>query len=89
MVSLFQRLIRCQVWELVYANKTAGMALNLKKILFLLLYLVMILKLKLVTVVATGNLMSVNVGEGFLGRIVNALGEPIDGKGLIANTMAN
>ncbi|MBO5313549.1 MAG: F0F1 ATP synthase subunit alpha [Clostridia bacterium] len=31
----------------------------------------------------TGKVVSVPVGEGFLGRIVNALGEPIDGKGAI------
>jgi F-type H+-transporting ATPase subunit alpha len=31
----------------------------------------------------TGRLLSVPVGEGMLGRVVNALGEPIDGKGPI------
>ena len=31
----------------------------------------------------TGKVVSVPVGEGFLGRVVNALGEPIDGKGPI------
>lgn len=31
----------------------------------------------------TGKLMSVPVGEAYLGRVVNALGEPIDGKGSI------
>jgi F-type H+-transporting ATPase subunit alpha len=30
---------------------------------------------------ATGNILSVPVGDGVLGRVVNALGEPIDGKG--------
>ena len=35
------------------------------------------------TVKSTGNLISVPVGEKLLGRIVNALGEPIDGKGPI------
>ena len=34
----------------------------------------------------TGKVVSVPVGEGFLGRIVNALGEPIDGKGPIENS---
>lgn len=29
----------------------------------------------------TGNVLSVPVGEGFLGRVVDALGNPIDGKG--------
>ena len=32
----------------------------------------------------TGRVLSVPVGEGLLGRVVNALGEPIDGKGPIA-----
>ena len=35
------------------------------------------------TVRRTGHVVSVPVGEGFLGRVVNALGEPIDGKGQV------
>ncbi len=35
------------------------------------------------TVRRTGKVLSVPVGEGMLGRVVNALGEPIDGKGPI------
>lgn len=31
----------------------------------------------------TGNIVSVPVGEALLGRVVNALGQPIDGKGAI------
>jgi F-type H+-transporting ATPase subunit alpha len=31
----------------------------------------------------TGTIMSVPVGEGMIGRVVNALGQPIDGKGPI------
>ena len=34
----------------------------------------------------TGRVLSVPVGEAMLGRVVNALGEPIDGKGPIATT---
>ena len=34
----------------------------------------------------TGRIMSVPVGEALIGRVVNALGEPIDGKGPIATT---
>ena len=34
----------------------------------------------------TGRVLSVPVGEGMLGRVVNALGSPIDGKGPIATT---
>lgn len=33
------------------------------------------------TVKRTGLISSINVGEGMLGRVVNTLGEPIDGKG--------
>jgi F-type H+-transporting ATPase subunit alpha len=33
------------------------------------------------TVKATGRILSVPVGDVMLGRVVNALGEPIDGKG--------
>ncbi|MBQ4630171.1 MAG: F0F1 ATP synthase subunit alpha [Clostridia bacterium] len=33
----------------------------------------------------TGKVLSVPVGEGMLGRVVNALGEPIDGKGPVAS----
>ena len=37
------------------------------------------------TVKRTGKVVSVPVGSGLIGRVVNALGEPIDGKGPIAN----
>ena len=33
------------------------------------------------TVYSTGRIASVPVGEGLIGRVVNALGDPIDGKG--------
>ena len=32
----------------------------------------------------TGQILSVPVGDGFLGRVINPLGDPIDGKGPIA-----
>jgi F-type H+-transporting ATPase subunit alpha len=35
------------------------------------------------TVKRTGRIASINVSEGMLGRIINTLGEPIDGKGAI------
>ena len=35
------------------------------------------------SVFSTGRIASVPVGEGLVGRVVNALGEPIDGKGTI------
>ena len=36
------------------------------------------------TVKRTGRIASIKVGEGMVGRVVNTLGEPIDGKGPIA-----
>jgi F-type H+-transporting ATPase subunit alpha len=38
------------------------------------------------TVKRTGEVLSVPVGDGFLGRMVGALGEPLDGLGPIADT---
>ncbi len=37
----------------------------------------------------TGRIMSVPVGEALIGRVVNALGQPIDGKGPIQTTEFN
>ncbi|MGH9026238.1 MAG: F0F1 ATP synthase subunit alpha, partial [Acidimicrobiia bacterium] len=37
------------------------------------------------TVTSTGRILSVPVGDALLGRVVNALGQPIDGKGPIAS----
>ena len=34
---------------------------------------------------ATGRILSMPVGDGLIGRVVNALGEPIDGKGPLVN----
>ena len=38
------------------------------------------------TVKATGRILSIPVGDGVLGRVVNALGEPIDGRGELVGT---
>jgi F-type H+/Na+-transporting ATPase subunit alpha len=38
------------------------------------------------TVKRTGRIISVPVGDGLLGRVVNALGQPLDGKGPIPST---
>src|SRR5918993_1270894 len=37
---------------------------------------------------ATGRLLQVPVGKGLLGRVVNTLGEPLDGKGPVPSTVA-
>jgi F-type H+-transporting ATPase subunit alpha len=36
---------------------------------------------------ASGQILSVPVGDGMLGRVVNALGDPIDGKGPLTNVV--
>jgi F-type H+-transporting ATPase subunit alpha len=36
----------------------------------------------------TGRILSIPVGDGFLGRVVDALGRPVDGSGPIASTEA-
>src|SRR5436190_13282019 len=36
----------------------------------------------------TGRLLEVPVGKGLLGRVVNTLGEPLDGKGPIASDVS-
>jgi F-type H+-transporting ATPase subunit alpha len=38
------------------------------------------------TVAATGEILSIPVGDALLGRVINSLGEPIDGNGPIAAT---
>ena len=38
------------------------------------------------TVRSTGRIASVPVGTGMIGRVVNVLGQPIDGKGAIHST---
>ena len=37
---------------------------------------------------STGNILSVPVGDGVLGRVMNSLGEPIDGKGPLTGTQS-
>lgn len=38
------------------------------------------------TVKRTGRIASIDVGEGLLGRVINPLGDPIDGEGVITGT---
>ena len=37
---------------------------------------------------STGNILSVPVGDGVLGRVVNSLGDPVDGKGPLTGTQS-
>lgn len=39
------------------------------------------------TISRTGRIASINVGEGMVGRVVNPLGEPLDGKGRVTGEL--
>ncbi len=74
--------------ELVlFENKVMGMAFNLEKnqvgIIILGDYAEIVQGMK---VRSTGRILSVPVGDGLVGRVVNALGDPIDAKGAIPFT---
>jgi len=67
-----------------FENGTKGFAINLEEESVGIIVLGDYLGLKEGDeVTATGDLLSIPVGEGFLGRVVTPLGEPIDGKGPI------
>lgn len=72
--------------ELVtFANGVPGVAVNLEEEEVGVMVLGNFLTIKEGDEVrSTGNLLSVPVGEGFLGRVINPMGEPIDGKGAIS-----
>src|SRR5437660_3859922 len=39
------------------------------------------------SVTSTGHILSVPVGDGLLGRVVNPLGQPVDGRGAVTSTI--
>jgi F-type H+-transporting ATPase subunit alpha len=71
--------------ELVqFANGVMGIAFNLEKDKVGVIVMGEYSEIAEGTVVrATGRIASVPVGDGLIGRVVNVLGEPIDGKGPI------
>ena len=73
----------CMSGELVqFENGEYGMAQNLEENSVSIVLLGSDAGLKEGSVVKrTGKVVSVPVGEGMIGRVVNALGQPIDGKG--------
>ncbi|WP_026506512.1 F0F1 ATP synthase subunit alpha [Butyrivibrio sp. MC2013] len=74
---------KCMAGELVeFSNGTYGMAQNLEENSVSIVLLGSDVGIKEGdTVKRTGRVVSVPVGNGMLGRVVNALGQPIDGKG--------
>jgi len=72
---------------LEFADKTIGIALNLENDnVGVVLMGTGIEILEGSSVRSTGKIAQVPVGEGFLGRVVDALARPIDGKGEIPST---
>ena len=76
---------KCMSGELVqFANGEYGMAQNLEENSVSIVMLGSDVGIKEGSVVKrTGKVVSVPVGEAMIGRVVNALGQPIDGKGPI------
>jgi F-type H+-transporting ATPase subunit alpha len=70
-----------------FGNGVTGLALNLEETEVGAIILGDYLKVKEgAEVRTTGKLLQVPVGKGLLGRVVNALGEPLDGKGPVKAT---
>ena len=78
----------CMANELVrFTNGEYGMALNLEENSVAVVMLGSDEGVKEGDVVErTGTVVSVPVGDGLIGRVVNALGQPVDGKGAIEST---
>ena len=76
---------KCMAGELIaFPNGSFGMAQNLEEDTVSVVILGTDNGIKEGdTVKRTGKVVSVPVGQGMIGRVVNALGEPIDGKGTI------
>lgn len=90
-VAKVSGLPRVAYLELVsFANGTMGVAINLESDEVGVIILGDYLTLKEGDeVAATGELLSIPVSDDFLGRVVNPLGEPIDGKGSITAKKRN
>jgi len=75
--------------ELVeFENGVTGVALNLEESNVGVILLDNVNKVtEGMTVKRTGEIASIPVGEGLLGRVINVLGQPIDGKGPIEGSL--
>jgi len=74
---------------LEFADGTLGLAMNLDEDTVGAVILGSVESLEEDQIVrATGRILSIPCGDALLGRVVNALGEPIDGKGPIATDLS-
>jgi len=85
-ISKVHGLDKCKSNELLeFSNGTFGMALNLEESFVSAVLLGSDVGISEGSVVKrTGRVVSVPVGESLIGRVVNALGEPLDAKGPIS-----
>ena len=84
-ISKVHGLDKCKANELLeFSNGSYGMALNLEETFVSCVLLGSDVGIKEGSVVKrTGRVVSVPTGEGLIGRVVDALGNPLDGKGPI------
>src|SRR5215207_9858570 len=87
-VAKIEGLTECMANEMLdFGSGITGLALNLEETEVGAIILGEFSKIKEGQEVrTTGKLLSVPVGKGMLGRVVNTLGQPIDGKGPIKET---
>jgi len=87
-IAQVQGLANVRAQELVeFANGVMGIAFNLEDDRVGVIILGDYSGLKEgMSVATTGRIASVPVGQGMIGRVVNALGEPVDGKGPIEHS---
>jgi len=87
-VAKIEGLTDCMANEMLdFGGGVTGLALNLEETEVGVIILGEFAKVKEGQEVrTTGRLLSVPVGKGLLGRVVNSLGQPIDGKGPIKET---
>ena len=87
-IARVEGLAKVQAQELVqFANGVMGTAFNLEKDSVGVIIMGDYTEITEGMIVrGTGRIASVPVGDAMIGRVVNALGEPIDGKGPIATT---
>ena len=87
-ISKVHGLDKCKANELLeFSNGSYGMALNLEETFVSCVLLGSDVGIKEGSVVKrTGRVVSVPTGDELIGRVVDALGNPLDGKGPISNT---
>jgi F-type H+-transporting ATPase subunit alpha len=87
-VAKIEGLTDCMANEMIdFGNGVTGLALNLEETEIGAIILGNYLGVQEGQEVrTTGKLLSVPVGKGLLGRVVNVLGQPVDGKGPIKET---